>query len=385
MTIIIPAMAHVAQSLLGTLTPSTFLRRHWQKRPLFVRGAMPNCGAWLQPGTLFELAARDDVESRLIIRNRNRWTVKHGPISFTRAKLRDLPERGWTLLVQGVDQHLPDAASLLQRFSFIPHARLDDLMVSYAPPGGGVGPHFDSYDVFLLQGAGSRHWRISAQKNFELLENAPLRILKSFSHTQQWIAERGDLLYLPPRYAHEGVAVDCCITLSVGFRAPRHQELASKFLEFLQDELQLPGLYEDSDLVLQKHPAELSQAMLDKISLVLKKTHWTARDIRQFSGRYLSEPKAQTVFRPPRRPASLIAFARRIAASGVRLALPTRILFHGRDMFINGESHSMNTHTTHDRAALVHLANRRAAPAFTPADATVRLLYTWYSAGYIEI
>ena len=335
--IIIPGMDQVAQSLLSSLTPSAFLRRHWQKRPLFVRDSIPDCDAWLRPATLFELAARDDVESRLVIRTRNRWSVQQGPFSFTRATLRALPERDWTLLVQGVDQHLPGAAALLQRFSFIPHARLDDLMVSYAPPGGGVGPHFDSYDVFLLQGAGSRRWRISAQKKFALVENAPLRILKNFTHTQEWIAERGDLLYLPPRYAHEGVAVDSGMTLSVGFRAPRHQELATKFLEYLQDELQLPGLYHDRDLLMQKHPGELSRAMLDKISIVLKKIHWNSRDIRQFSGRYLSEPTAQIVFRPPRRPVTRIAFARRVALTGLRLALPTRMLFHQRDIFINGE------------------------------------------------
>ena len=377
------ATVQMAQSLLGALTTAAFLRRHWQKRPLFVRGAIPDCGAWLHPGALFELAARDDVESRLVIRTRNRWTVQHGP--FQRAQLRRLPARNWTLLVQGVEQCHREAAELLQRFSFIPHARLDDLMVSYAPPGGGVGPHFDSYDVFLLQGAGTRRWRISARKDFELVENAPLRILKNFRHTREWVAGRGDLLYLPPRYAHDGVAVDTCMTLSVGFRAPRKQELAAQFLEYLQDEMQLPGLYEDSDLTLQQHPAELSPAMLDKISRILKRIRWNERDIRRFAGRYLTEPKAQTVFRPPRRPTPLPAFARRVAAKGMRLALPTRMLFCGRDLFINGECHPLSTHGAYDRPALLQLANRREVQAFTPADATARLLYAWYCAGYIEI
>ena len=378
--IIIPAMMTAKQGLLGSLTPAAFLRRHWQKRPLFVRNAIPDCGAWLQPETLFELAAGDDVESRLVIHTRNRWTLQHGP--FSRAQLRRLPDRGWTLLVQGVGQHQHEAADLLQRFSFIPHARLDDLMVSYAPPGGGVGPHFDSYDVFLLQGAGTRRWRISAQKNLDVIEHAPLRILKHFHHTQEWVAERGDLLYLPPRYAHDGVARDACMTLSVGFRAPRKQELAAQFLEYLQDELQLPGLYEDSDLTLQKHPAELSSATLDKISHILKDIRWSARDIHQFSGRYLTEPKAQTVFRPLRRPATLPAFVRQVATKGIRLALPTRMLFRGSDVFINGENHPLNAE---NRAALIQLANRRVARPFTPAAATARLLYAWYCAGYLEI
>ena len=283
----------MAQGLLGELSYAAFLRRHWQKRPLFVAGAMADCGAWLQPQTLFELAARDDVESRLVMLTRNRWTVHRGPIS--RAQRRRLPAHGWTLLVQGMEQVHPEAAALLQKFSFIPHARLDDLMVSYAPPGGGVGPHVDSYDVFLLQGAGTRRWRISTQKDFDLVENAPLRILKRFRHTQEWISKQGDLLYLPPRYAHEGVAIEPCMTLSVGFRAPRKQALAAYFLEYLQDELQLDGIYQDRDLPLQRHPAALPAHLLHQFSGILKNIRWNENDIRKFSGRYLTEPKAQTV------------------------------------------------------------------------------------------
>ena len=376
LAIIIPDMA---QGLLGTLSTAAFLRRHWQKRPLFVRGAIADCGAWLQPAGLFELATRDDVESRLVMRTRNRWTVQHGP--FRRTQLRYMPARGWTLLVQGMEQLQSEATELLQKFSFIPHARLDDLMVSYAPPGGGVGPHFDSYDVFLLQGEGTRRWRISAQKDFELLENAPLRLLKHFRHTHEWLAGRGDLLYLPPRYAHEGVAVDACMTLSVGFRAPRKQELAGKFLEYLQDELQISGIYQDGDLSLQRHPAELSPSLLEKFSRILRHIRWNDDDVRRFSGRYLTEPKAQTVFRPPRRPAALPAFSQRVAARGVRLALPTRMLFSGRDIFINGECHPFSGT---DRAALIRLADQRDLKAFAPSSATASLLHAWYRAGYVE-
>ena len=369
----------MAHSLLGELSKAAFLRRHWQKRPLFVRSAIPGCGAWLQPESLFAWAARDDVESRLVMRTRKHWTMQQGP--FRRAQLRGLPARGWTLLVQGVEQIHPEAAALLQMFSFIPHARLDDLMVSYAPPGGGVGPHFDSYDVFLLQGAGTRRWRIGAQKDLALVANAPLRILSHFRHTQEWLAQSGDLLYLPPQYAHEGVAREACMTLSVGFRAPRKQELAAHFLEFLQDGLDLPGLYEDRDLSLQPHPAQLPPALLEKFSRILQRIRWSDKDLSIFSGCYLSEPKPLTVFRPPRRPAALPALARRVAAGGVRLALPTRMLFSGRHVFINGECHAF----THDRAALVRLADRRAVRAFAPSPDTARLLHAWYRAGYIEI
>ena len=369
----------MAQGLLGTLSNAAFLRGHWQKRPLFVRGAIPDCGAWLNADALFALAARDDVESRLVMRTGNRWTMQQGP--FRRAQLRGLPPQNWTLLVQGVEQIHPEAAALLQMFSFIPHARLDDLMVSYAAPGGSVGPHFDSYDVFLLQGAGTRRWRISAQKDFELVADAPLRILKRFDHTEEWLTQQGDLLYLPPRYAHEGVAHGPCMTLSVGFRAPRKQELASRFLEFLQDELDLPGLYEDRDMPLQTHAAQLPPSMLDKFSRILKAVRWSERDIRRFSGCYLTEPKPLTVFQPPRRPVTLPAFAKSVAAKGVRLALPTRMLFSASHIFINGECHSFK----HDRAALMQLADRRATISFAPSDVSARLLHEWYRAGYLEI
>ena len=372
---------------LGGLTSATFLRRHWQKRPLFVRNALPHCGDWLSANSLFALAARDEVESRLVMRARGRWSVQHGP--FTRSQLRSLPAQGWTLLVQGMEQHQPEAAALLQQFSFIPHARLDDLMVSYAPPGGGVGPHFDSYDVFLLQGAGTRRWRISAQKNLVLDEHAPLRILKQFKPAQEWITEHGDLLYLPPRHAHDGVAQSTCMTLSVGFRAPRKLELAQRFLEYVQDNLresQFPGLYEDRDLdrdvQVQKHPAAVSSALLEKMARILKPVRWNESDIRRFAGCYLTEPKAQTVFQAPRRPATLPEFTRRVAAKGVRLALPTRMLFHGGHVFINGESHAL---PAADRAALIHLADRRAVPACTPSAAGAHLLHAWYCAGYLEV
>ena len=370
----------MAQGLLGGLSHAAFLRRYWQKRPLFVRSAIADCAAWLQREALFDWATRDDVESRLVSHARNRWTVRHGP--FRRTELQRLPERGWTLLVQGVEQIHVEASRFLQQFSFIPHARLDDLMVSYAPPGGGVGPHFDSYDVFLLQGAGTRRWRISGQKNLQLIEHAPLRILKRFRHAREWISQRGDLLYLPPRCAHEGVAIEPCITLSVGFRAPRKQELATNFLEFLQDQLQLAGIYEDGDLKPQRHPAKLPAHLLRKFSHTLKNIRWNENDIRNFSGRYLTEPKPQTIFKPPRRAATLKAFVQRVTAKGVRLALPTRMLFSGRDIFVNGEQHNM---ANCDRAALIHLANRREAPPFVASAATARLLHAWYRAGYIEI
>lgn len=370
----------MAQRLLGGLSPASFLRRHWQKRPLFVRGAVPRCGEWLQAETLFALASREDAESRIITRTRGRWCVEHGP--FTRSKLRRMPARGWTLLVQGVEQFLTEASDLLQDFSFIPHARLDDLMASYAAPGGGVGPHFDSYDVFLLQGAGSRRWRISAQKDLTLVDNVPLRILKNFRPQHEWMVEQGDLLYLPPRYAHDGVALAPCMTLSVGFRTPRKQALAADFLNFLQDNLQLDGLIEDPGLPLQRHPAELPSLLVDKFARVLNSLRWRAADVRRFAGCYLTEPKRQVVFQRPRRSMTLSNVVQRVIKHGVRLALPSRMLFAGTQVFINGECHTIERN---NRSALVRLADTRETPAFVPGAATARLLHAWHCAGYIHV
>src|SRR5581483_11261207 len=167
------------------------------------------------------------------------FRVTHGP--FARREIARLPRTSWTLLVQGVDRELPAAAELLRELSFIPYARLDDVMVSYAAPRGGVGPHFDSYDVFLVQTRGVRRWRLARPREFDLDPRAPLRIIRSFEAEEEHVAEPGDVLYVPPRWAHDGIALDECVTCSVGFRAPNAQELGGRFLEFLQDELALDG------------------------------------------------------------------------------------------------------------------------------------------------
>lgn len=370
----------MAQGLLGKLSAADFLHRRWQKRPHFVRNALPDCGAWLNRRELFAWATHDDVESRLVMHHRGRWSVRHGP--FRASELKRLPAAGWSLLVQGIDQIHLEASALLQCFSFIPHARLDDLMVSFAPPGGGVGPHVDSYDVFLLQGPGARRWRMSAQKDLALVEDAPLRLLKRFRATREWRCTQGDLLYLPPRYAHEGVALEDCFTLSVGFRAPRKQELATHFLEYLQDNLQLDGIYQDRDLRLQQHPGEISDHLLQRFGGMLDGVQWNKHDIRLFCGRYLTEPKPNIVFHTPRRAAGFSMFVKRVASRGLRLALPTRLLFCGRDLFVNGEHHRVNGGNLAD---FVRLADQRQLTACQLSCAAARLLYTWYRAGYVEI
>src|SRR5688572_9483880 len=206
--------------LLAGLTPQQFMLKHWQRRPLVVRQAMPTPVAPLSRAELFALAARDDVESRLVQNSGRRWSVAHGP--FSRSTLPRLRDRGWTLLVQGVDLHHDGAHALLRQFRFVPDARLDDVMISWASDGGGVGPHVDSYDVFLLQASGERRWRIARRFDPALDERAPLKILRRFEPEQELVLSPGDLLYLPPNWAHEGVAMGGdCMTCSIGMRAPR--------------------------------------------------------------------------------------------------------------------------------------------------------------------
>jgi 50S ribosomal protein L16 3-hydroxylase len=371
----------MSRTLLAGLTPDAFLRRHWQKRPLLARQALPAAGAVLTRETLFRLATRDDVQARLVTHLGGRWRVTHGP--FTLRGLSRLPARNWTLLVQGVNHVLPQGEALLHEFSFIPYARLDDLMVSYAPPGGGVGPHFDSYDVFLLQLAGTRRWRVSAQRDLALVEGAPLRLLRNFRPAGEWRLVPGDMLYLPPRCAHEGVAIDHCLTASIGFRAPGAQELGARFLEFLSDHLSLTGAYRDPRLRATSHPARIGDDLLLKSRRTLARIRWSRHTVLRFLGCYLTEPKPHVTFERPARAPGWRAFSRLVAARGVRLDPKTVMLYSRSLLFING-----STCAAVPRAArsLRALADRRRIepPARLNTDA-VRWLYQWYRAGYIGI
>ncbi|HEY3518115.1 MAG TPA: cupin domain-containing protein, partial [Gammaproteobacteria bacterium] len=218
------------------------MARHWQRRPLLVRGALPPVAAPLSRTELFALAARDDVESRLVRNTARGWSLAHGP--FARSALPPVRQRGWTLLVQGVDLYHAAAHDLLRRFRFVPDARLDDLMISWASDGGGVGPHVDSYDVFLLQARGLRRWRIARRFDAALDERAPLKVLRRFSAEEEHVLEPGDLLYLPPNWAHEGVAVGGdCMTCSIGLRAPKRGDLAAELAQRLAESYEDATLY----------------------------------------------------------------------------------------------------------------------------------------------
>jgi 50S ribosomal protein L16 3-hydroxylase len=369
------------RSLFGAIEPRQFLRRHWQKKPLLVRCAVSEIAGAFSQSELMALACRDDVESRLVMRTKGRWQVHHGP--FRRRALDALPARGWTLLVQGVENHLPQARELVTRFGFIPYARHDDVMVSIAPPGGGVGPHFDSYDVFLLQASGKRRWRLSAQSDLRLRSGIPLRILERFAPEQSVDVEPGDLLYLPPQYAHDGVARSDCITCSIGFRAPSVQEICQGFLAWQQDHIDLEGIYADPQLLPQRHPAQISDAMLDRVERMIGALRWHRADIARYLGEYLTEPKAQTWFAPPRPPLGFASFVRRARRQGIRLALKSRMLFDHRGVYINGEHAAV---CAQGRSALVDLADKRMLSPWPRAAETIaNLLHQWYKCGYVEL
>jgi 50S ribosomal protein L16 3-hydroxylase len=377
------------RDLLGGLSASAFLRRHWQKKPLLVRQAV--CGFHGLPSRaqLFALAGRDDVDSRLVTRTRGRWTLAQGP--FRAAELSRLPARDWTLLVQGVNLHVAAADALLRRFAFIPYARLDDVMVSCAAPGGGVGPHIDSYDVFLLQGAGRRRWQLSPAsdpRDRVTDPSLPVRILTRFRPDAEYTLEAGDMLYLPPEYAHDGVAIDACTTYSIGFRAPAAQELGTAFLDWLRDSIALDGRYADPALAPAAEPARIGAAMQKECSTMLERIRWSDPVVRRFLGSYLSEPKPNVFFEPPSRPFGLAAFRSAAARRGVRLDRRAQLLYDTDNVFLNG---IVLDPAGPDTVLIRHLANARhlngaaLAGSNLPRGEAMALFHRWYRDGFLHL
>ncbi len=370
-------------TLLGGISAKTFLKEYWHKKPLLIRGAIPNFEGFLTPNELAGLACEEDVQSRLISTVKKQWKLEQGP--FAEKRFAKLPERDWTLLVQSVNHHLQEANDLLQQFNFIPYARLDDLMVSYAPDGGGVGPHFDSYDVFLLQGCGQRLWRISEQEDLSLVEGAPLRILKNFKTEQEFTLSAGDMLYLPPHVAHWGIAIGDCMTYSIGFRAPSAQELAGEFLNYLQEHRTFSGMYADPDLAVQAHPAEIGQGMVRQVSSILDELKWNDKDVADFLGLYLTEPKSHLVFDTPKN-ITLQAFEKRMKSHGLQLSFKSQLLMVNNSYYLNGEALEFDDGSQN---LLMKLADARVlsvqdiSHVSNLSDAFVAGMHDWYLAGCI--
>jgi 50S ribosomal protein L16 3-hydroxylase len=364
-----------------SLDAAAFMRGHWQRRPLLVRQAIAGFVDPLSPREVLALAGSDEAQSRLVQRRGGAWTLEHGPIAPSRFK--QLPRRDWTVLVQDANHFSRRADELLSSFDFIPHARVDDVMVSYAVPGGGVGPHVDSYDVFLLQGHGRRRWQISGQGDPTFVPGLPLRILRDFAPEEEWVLEAGDMLYLPPGVAHHGVAETECLTWSIGFRAPTDAELAGGFLDYLQDTLAPEGQYADPGSAPAAHPGEIPDRLVEHAARALGRIRWTPAQVRDFAGRFLSEPKAHVHFTAPARPMTAAAFSRRAAKAGLALDARSRLVFSGTMFFLNGETVEVAAPA---RAWVRRLADERRLPG--PIDAPPAFweaAHEWYVHGYLAI
>ena len=386
---------HEPLALLGGLSPATFMQRHWHKKPLVIRQALPGFVPPLDRADLIALAAQPEVESRLIVQGDTKsekgekgekgtrnaksqptWKFRHGP--FARAALPPFKQPGWTVLLQGMDLHDERMHALMSQFRFIPDARLDDLMVSYATDCGGVGPHYDSYDVFLLQTYGQRRWRIGRQRDLSLVPNMPLKILANFEPEEEFVLDPGDMLYLPPRYAHDGVAVGECMTYSIGFRSPNRGELASELLQRLADDATDTvgeAIYRDPKQEAVEHSGAIPDALVEFAQAALADALQDPLALRRALGEYLSEPKAHVSFD-----------GESDAGWGgaIRLDRRTRLMYDAKHVFINGESYVA---TGRDAQLIRALADQRHLPAKDIArlsEGAVALLQDWQEAGWLH-
>ena len=388
---------HQPLTLLAGLSPAQFMRRYWQKKPLLVRSAIPGFSPFLDRNELFKLAANEDVESRLIVKSSSGWRMKSGP--FAARGLPSLKQANWTLLVQGVDGHHRPVHELLQQFRFVPDARLDDLMISWAAPGGSVGPHFDSYDVFLFQASGRRRWKISAQKDLTLQQGVPLKILQNFSPQEEFLLEAGDMLYLPPRYAHEGIAeasvgrdgkAQECMTYSIGFKAPVEQELAAELLhrlaEFSEEAFegsnspQAKNLYRDAAQKATSAPAQLPVKLLTFAQKAIQNAVKDPLAIGCALGEVVTSLKPHVWFEDTSPPLA----AQRRGALGIDLDAKTRMMYDDHHVFINGESYRAKGA---DAVLMRVLADQRrlSAKAIRKASqGALDLLADWQAAGWLH-
>ena len=366
-------------ALLGGLSAQAFMRRHWQKKPLLVRAAWPATKAPLTRAALFKLAASEDVESRLVVREGRGWVVRHGPLP--RRALPPLAQRGWTLLVQGLELHLPAARQLLDAFRFVPEARLDDLMVSWASEDGGVGAHVDSYDVFLVQVAGRRRWRVGPAADRSFKPGLPLKILRHFEPTDDWVLDPGDLLYLPPGWGHDGTAVGGdCMTASVGFRAPGEAGLAGELAQRLAE---LAGeaadegpqrLYRDPTQAATESPGAIPVELTAFARRAIERLCHEPHAIERALGELMSEPKPRVWFEAGRP---------WMPGQGLALGAASRLLYDDRHVFINGEAFEASGT---DARLLRELADQRSLPGAACkrfSRGARELLSSWQQQGWL--
>lgn len=371
----------LASPLLGGLSPAQFMRRHWQRKPLLVRQAWPGVQPPLARAALFDLAGHEDVESRLVQRSAGSWKLRHGPLP--RRALPPVARPGWTLLVQGLDLHVGAAHAMLQRFAFVPQVRLDDLMLSWASDGGGVGPHLDSYDVFLVQVQGRRRWRVGKRQDpacAPWVPGLPLRILQDFEPLHDWVLEPGDMLYLPPGWGHDGVAVGGdCMTASVGFRAPAARALAAELLQRLAEEAVQDGggrLYQDPGQPATARPGEVPAALRVYAEKAVASLLRQPLALQRALGEVMTEPKPRVWFEAPLQPAS--------ARDGVRLAAASRMAYDQQHVYLNGESFRA---AGRDARLMQRLADTRALDSVfcsQLSEEASELLQDWLDDGWLQ-
>ena len=308
------------------MTAAQFLRDYWQKRPLLIRSAFPGFHTPVAPEDLAGLACEEGALSRLIQhdQDRQRWKVKTGPLRES-----DFAKTGnanWTLLVQDVDKWDMDVAALLDHFSFLPNWRVDDVMISYAEPGGGVGAHVDQYDVFLLQGLGQRHWAISTDPNApkDFRSDVELKQLAHFVPTHEWLLEPGDMLYLPPGVPHDGVALGGpCMTFSVGMRAPSQAELVGDLADYLAEHLSDDQRYADPDLAPAKRAGEIDKAALQRVrNAVPLAQALDDATLLDWFGRFITRYRAAQTPMPPAKPLSEAAMMKQLQGGASLLRHP---------------------------------------------------------------
>lgn len=332
--------------MLGGLTPSEFLRDYWQKKPMVIRQAFPGFQCPVSADELAGLACEEGVESRIVIENDNGkpWQLHNGP--FAPDRFETLPDQDWTLLIQGLDHWVPEVADLLEHFRFIPNWRLDDIMASYAPRGGSVGPHYDQYDVFLLQAEGHREWTFGGHCDHTSarMEGTPLRILSGWDGEETVTLAPGDMLYLPPGIGHHGIAQDDCITLSVGFRAPTVDDLLTGFTDFLCSQSDADDHLNDPDLQVQPNPGTIAPDVIDRLDHVLRAKLEDRRQLALWFGQYATAPKSLDIVVPAEEPAAEEDLAEAIrAGERLRWNEGSRFAYHelGEEtaLFVDGEQY----------------------------------------------
>lgn len=327
-------------SLFGNLSTKQFLRAYWQKKPFLIRQALPNFTSPISAEELAGLACEEEIESRIITTTDHHdcpWQLRNGP--FNENDFTSLADRDWTLLVQDCQRYSDDVAALLKHFNFIPRWRLDDIMISYATTGGSVGPHIDQYDVFLIQAEGERRWQIDTNATSEdnLYPGCELDILKTFTADEEWVLSPGDMLYLPPKLAHYGVAVNTCMTLSVGFRAPSHQEMATSFLEAIIQEDNAQQRFSDPHRGVPENTAEIEAQDIEQFREFLTSQIKNTRLLADVFGRLVTEAKHPDWFEATERTKEDIIQNEIRIDPDARLSFIRERYYHNR-LFANGES-----------------------------------------------